>query len=363
MSKIDSIIDFSIILNRGYGSSSDCDHFATLNHPQLITLLIEYINLNKDYIGLTRIEPRQSIADSGCDVFVELRGKVKIGIQIKSKGDVEADDFTGKVKAQYAESSALGLDKYYVLICSPITTSSERKINYIVSHMATYKTNYHAILNPNNCVGIFKSASKLPENEFVALKQLYSKEESKDNLELMLTKIKESLSREAPIRDEFSVDLENAINRKPFERITSATRFIEFLQLDKTVKQSEVLVEINSIIGRIGKLSIELRRLFYLVILESTDASNFSDSLETNLHELQSLLPNKTAELRAKLSILANAKYKLIRLDEDEPHVARIFVWLPGDYNFVKELRSFCENNTIELERILVDGDFSLLGY
>jgi len=149
MSKIDSIINFSIILNRGYGKKSDCSYFDTIDHPQLISAFIDYVNLNKDWIGLTKIEDRQSIADNGCDVFIELNGNVKIGVQIKSKGDVKDKGFSNKVKAQYAESSALALDKYYILICSPLNTTSERKINYITGHMATYKTTYHAVLNPN----------------------------------------------------------------------------------------------------------------------------------------------------------------------------------------------------------------------
>ena len=176
MSKVDSIIDFSIILNRGYCNNADCSYFETVNHPQLVTSFIDYVNLNKNYIGLTHVENRQSIADSGCDIFIELNGSVKIGIQIKSKGDVEEKEFSNKVKAQYAESAALGLDKYYILICSPINTSSEKKINYIVSHMATYKTNYHAIINPNNCLKIFNHGGQMPQTEFSLLKQLYSKE-------------------------------------------------------------------------------------------------------------------------------------------------------------------------------------------
>ena len=361
MSKIYSIINFSIILNRGYGSNSDCDHFANLNHPQLIDLLIDYINLNKEYLGLTRIEPRQSIADSGCDVFVELNGEVKIGIQIKSKGDVEAKEFTGKVKAQYAESYALGLDKYYILICSPLNTSSERKINYIVSHMATYKTNYHAILNPNNCVGIFKSANKLSETDFFGLKQLYSKEENQNNIESVLKKIKDSLSSPESVKGEFSTALENAINRQPFQKVISASRFTNFLQLENNVEQSKVIDAINGFIDRIGKLSVELRKFFYLIVSESIEAEAFLDALEMNLHELQSLLPNDPKGVKEKLSVLSNSKYKLIRLDEDEPDVVQVFIWLPGDYNFMKELRSFCEVNSIKLESVLVNGDFSQL--
>lgn len=46
--------------------------FSTLQHPQLLLSFIDYVNLNKDYIGLTKIENRQSIEDSVWDVFVDL---------------------------------------------------------------------------------------------------------------------------------------------------------------------------------------------------------------------------------------------------------------------------------------------------
>jgi hypothetical protein len=359
MSKVDSIIDFSIILNRGYGSNDDCSYFDTVNHPQLVTSFIDYVNLNKDYLGLTRIENRQSITDSGCDVFIELKSSVKIGVHVKSKGDVEEKDFSNKVKSQYAESAALGLDKFYILICSPINTTSEKKINYIVSHMATYKTNYHAVLNPNNCIKIFSPGGKMPEAEYSVLKQLYSKEENPANIESILHSIKESLSPK--VQTEFGAGLENAINRPPFQQITSARKFIDFLQLQKNTKASDIISAMNVFIDKIGKLSIELRKFFYLIVRESIESKLFLDALEMNLYELQSVLSIDAAILNGKLSILTNAKYQLVELDQDEENVVQVFLSLPGNYNFMKELRNFCYENFISLESILVDGDFSQL--
>lgn len=361
MSKVDSIIDFSIILNRGYSTNTDCSFFSTLNHPQLLQSFIDYVNLNKDYIGLTKIENRQSIADSGCDIFVEINGNVKIGVQIKSPGDVADANFSNKVKAQYAESSALGLDKYYILICSPMDTASERKVNYIVSHFATYKTNYHAVLNPNNCLKIFNPGGQMPQAEFGNLKQLYSKEENPANIESILHSIKASLSSVPVAKSEFGVALDHAIKRPPFQHITTADKFINFLQLEKKIKPMEVIASINAFIDKIGKLSNESRRFFYFIVKESADAETFLDALEMNLYELESILSTDSQTLMGKISILASNKYRLIRHDEDEPNVVQVFINLPGDYNFMKELRLFCEENSFDLENVLVAGDFSKL--
>lgn len=361
MSKVDSIIDFSIILNRGYSPDIDCSFFSTLNHPQLLQLFIDYVNLNKDYIGLTNIENRQSIADSGCDVFVEIHGNVKIGVQIKSPSDVANTNFANKVKAQYAESSALGLDKYYILICSPMDIASEKKVNYIVSHLATYKTNYHAVLNPNNCLKIFNSPGQMPPAEFDSLKQLYSKEENPANFESILHLLKASLSSVSVAKSEFGVALDHAIKRPPFQQITMADKFIDFLQLEKMIKPIDVIASINAFIDKIGKLSIELRRFFFFIVKESADAETFIDALEMNLYELESILSTDSQTLMGKISILASAKYRLIRYDEDEPNVVQVFINLPGDYNFMKELRNYSEEYSIDLENILVAGDFSAL--
>lgn len=361
MKKIDSIIDFSIILNAGYGSNQDCDFFDNVNHPVLIDLFIDYINKHKDYIQLTRIENRQSIADSGCDVFIELKGDTKIGVQIKSKGDVEDKLFSNKVKAQYAESSALGLDKFYILICSPITTSSEKKINYIVSHMATYKTNYHAVLNPNNCINFFQPGNQIDDSEFVRLKQLYSREDSKSNLESVLMSIQESLKSDNYKETDFHSAIKKAISREPFQAINSANKFIEFLDLLDNVDENEVISSINDFIKKLSKLSSELKRFFYLIISEASDSENYIDALEMNLYELESLLSSNPSELLGKIKILTSVKYNFLSYDEDEPDKVYANVWIEGDYNLINYLKMFCSENDISLESLIINGEFSLL--
>lgn len=360
MPKIDSIIDFSIILNRGYGSKNDCDFFDTVTHPLLIDIFIEYVNIHKDFIGLTKIENRQSIADSGCDVFIEIRGEVKIGVQIKSKRDVKDEAFSNKVKAQYAESSALGLDKFYILICSPINTSSERKINYIISHMATYKTNYHAVLNPNNCINIFQNNTKLDKNEFLRLKQLYSREDSKENLESVLKSIQKSLESDGYKETDFHSAIKKALSRDPFQEIDSAEKFIEFLNLPDDIEETEIINSINDFIIKVGKLSEEFKRLFYLIISEASYSEHYIEALEMDLYELESLLSTNSGTLMGKLKVLTSPKYELLSYDDDEPNKVYANIWIPGDHNLIKELKYFCDENELSIEELLVKGDFSL---
>lgn len=361
MSKVDSIIDFSIILNRGYGGDAECQHFQTLNHPNLITTFINYVNINKDHIGMVSIENRQSIGDSGCDVAIVLKEGVKVGVQIKSPGDVDAENFANKVKAQYAESYALGLDKYYILICAPITATTERKINYIVSHLATYKTNYHAVLNPNNCIRIFNPGEIMPENEFVSVKQLYSKEEDTTNLQAIVAALKQNQTAASENKTSFEQVVQNAIRREGFQNITTAIAFIDFLDLDADMKNDDVILAINIFISRLGKLTRELRNLFFLIISDSIVSDTFVDALEITIPELESLLATDRANVMSRVHILTSPKFHLVRYDEDEPNILNIFVSMPGDQNLVLMIHEFCQANSLDMERIIVDGDFSLL--
>lgn len=361
MNKLNSIAEFSIVVNRGYGSKKECEYFENLDHPKLIESFIAYINLHKDLIGVTKIEDRQSIADSGCDVYVELRNTVKIGVQIKSPNDLKEDTFSMKVKAQYSETKTLTLDKYYVIICCAMTPTNTRKVNYLTSHFATYKTNYHAILIPQNSIRIFNPGGLIPLDEFQDKKQFYSYEDDESKILALLSTIHNEIKQTTPKESEIGAAVNAALDRPLFQTLSGASKFISFLQLEKETKPELVLNDINEFISKYSKLSPELRRLYYLIIKESSDAPHFVDGLEMNLHELNSLLGVEKHKLMGNLKVLDSPKYKLLRIDEDEPDVVSIHIWLHGNYNFIKEIIFFAEENEINLDEIFMEGNFSLL--
>jgi|GEM_PF-7096203 len=361
MNKLNSISEFSIIMHRGYGSNSDCNHFASLNHPQLIQAFIDYVNLHKDLIGLTKIESRQSLGDMGCDIYVELKNKVKIGVQIKSPHDVSEEQFAMKVKAQYTDTRALSLDKYYILICCPMSHKNELKVNSIVSYFALLKTNYHAVLNPNNCIRIFNPSTLMAQDEFIQNKQLFSSEEDFNNLETILKSIQHEIAGGKTIKTEIGVAVKSALDRPLFQPIASANKFIDYLQLDNKIKRSDVLANINEFITKYGKLSDDLKSFYFLIIKESSEAKHNTDALEVNLRELDSLLRIRKSELLGNINVLASKKYELIRYDEEEPNHVTLFIWLKGDYNFIKEIKNYATENLINIENIFIKGNFALL--
>ena len=360
MSKINSIIDFSIILNRGFEPNDACDYFEEVNHPKLVDEFIEYVTKNKKSIGLLKVENRQSITDFGCDVYVELKNNVKIGVQIKSYNDVKQTDFASKVKAQYAESLILNLDKFYILICCPHTNTTEKKVNYLLGHFAAYKTNYHAVFGPNNCVKLFIDNNLMPESEFLNHKQLYSQEEDSESLKNLLTEIKNKLPN---IRSSLPTEaLQIAeVRRTSFTPIESAKKFIKYLELPSDVDPQDIIEQLNDIIKRIGRLPDNFKELYYTIISESERSTTYIDSLEIDMHELEALSGISAVELVQKINILDSPKYKLVSYDEDEPQTLSVYLCLKGDYNFPLDLKNFIEENRLNLEDFLLRGNFNLL--
>jgi hypothetical protein len=353
MHKLNSIIDFSIILNRGYSINEDCIHFKTLKHPQLINLFISYIVESANLIGLTNIENRQSIADSGCDVFVEIKGNTKIGVQIKSENDIADENFSNKVKAQFAESFALGLDKYYILICSSMSASNERKVNYILSNMATYKTNYHVIINPNNCLNLFKTPKILTETEFDNQKRLYSTFEDKTELKNIIQLLNKEIhnSKEQSIEKEQKIGV--SLTTVPFEPLVSAENFADYLGISDSKDIGKVLNDLNQYLLIISKLGRETRDFYFLLLNQSEDDELYIDGISVNLNEIKSLTSLSRRSIFDQIEILSLKKNSLVGYDADEPNSLRINYWGIDDNNIARDVKGFCKENNIDITEIL----------
>lgn len=361
MNKLNSIGEFSIILSRGYGDVSECNYFIGIKHSELIKRFIAYVNLHADLIGLTKIEDRQSITDNGCDVYLELRNQVKIGVQIKSSFDASEEGFTSKVKVQYTDTKTLMLDKYYVLLCCEMNASNTRKVNHLTGYFATHKTNYHAIFNPHNSIRIFNPGGLMNEEEFKEKKQLFSFEDDQNSIFNLLDEIRSELKGSKTSNSDIAKSVKSAIDRPMFNKLNKADKFIEYLELDPKTKPAAVIEDINDFISKYSKLSPDLRNFYYLIIQESIDASHYVDALEMNLYELDSLLSGQKSEILGNIKVLDSNKYNLLSFDEDEPDKVTIHVSLAGDYNLIKEIKNYSVENNIELKDIFITGDFGLL--
>src|SRR5262249_47689792 len=67
-----------------------------------------------------RISILQSLQDRGVDLLVEWPHRAKYGVQLKSNGDVEKEDFAGHTVMQLADSKQHGLERFFVVIAADI---------------------------------------------------------------------------------------------------------------------------------------------------------------------------------------------------------------------------------------------------
>jgi hypothetical protein len=158
------------LLDRGNGTSDETLYFAGKSHDDLVEEFRRYLEMHFSLIGSSHVEITQALNDRGTDLQLKREG-CKIGFQIKSPYDVSEDDFSAKVKRQLAESSAHGLDKWFLLICSPLQYEGHDytgRITHLLNEISTYKTNYAEAYGPRNAIRYFNNPDTLSEEEFIA---------------------------------------------------------------------------------------------------------------------------------------------------------------------------------------------------
>jgi hypothetical protein len=162
------VTQISCLLDRGSGTSDETSYFANKSHKDLVDEFRSYLEMHVPLIGSSHIEITQALNDRGTDLLLQ-RGSNKIGFQIKSHYDVSENDFSAKVKRQLAESNAHGLDKWFLLICSPLQYEDYNytgKIAHLLNELSTYKTDYAEAYGPRNTIKYFNNPDPLSKEEF-----------------------------------------------------------------------------------------------------------------------------------------------------------------------------------------------------
>lgn len=121
----------------------------------------------------------QALNDHGVDLILEFQDRVKIGFQIKSHFNVKEAEFAAKVKRQFAESFAHGLDKWFLSYLPPLNdgiTNFEPKISHLINEMSMFKTNCFAILNPLHTAALFQKLIYIDQTAFNLEYQLFANE-------------------------------------------------------------------------------------------------------------------------------------------------------------------------------------------
>lgn len=155
------------ILDRGMGTVDDTSYFEGKKHDELVEEFRSYLEKHKSFVS-NHLEITHALNERGIDLILKDES-CKLGFQIKSHYDVNAKEFAANVKRQCTEASAHGLDKWYLLICSPLKSNGKDlsgKIQSLYNEISSYKRDDIEVYTPRNTVKFFKDSMPLSEEEF-----------------------------------------------------------------------------------------------------------------------------------------------------------------------------------------------------
>jgi len=163
------------LLNRGAHSEEETRFFQDVAHDVLVNTLHDYLNNHRHFLGYCQIEVHQALNEKGVDVIVTTND-CKVGFQIKSHFDVTENDFSTKVKRQFAESFSHALNYYFILICAPLVTDDGKdyrgKINHIKNELSLFRNVSFDVYGPQTTVGIFREPPKVSREELLLRKAI-----------------------------------------------------------------------------------------------------------------------------------------------------------------------------------------------
>lgn len=161
------IAGMTFILDRGMGNIAVTSYFTKKSHDDLVNEFCNYLEAHRALIP-SHLEITQALNDRGTDLILK-DANCKLGFQIKSHYDVSERNFVANVKRQQTESLAHGLDKWYLLICSPLQYENQdysERIQFLLNEISSYKTKYVECYGPRNTIKFFNNPSFLTVNEF-----------------------------------------------------------------------------------------------------------------------------------------------------------------------------------------------------
>ena len=137
-------------------------HFLSkISHEKLLEAFEYWFDQTKMVFGEpVLIQKTQNLQDAGIDLSSYFpRSDMRIGIQVKSYGDIQKKDFSSQVPLQIFESEKHGLSKILLALAGDLTDKSqEQKVRRMISEILQHKNNdYVLTVPPEKIVNIFNA--------------------------------------------------------------------------------------------------------------------------------------------------------------------------------------------------------------
>ncbi len=305
-------------------------------------------------LGQLHIERTQALNDHGTDLLVR-QGEYSIGFQIKSHFDVSEDDFATKVKRQMSESFAHGLDKWYVLICSPLRVARNdfsQRISHLVNEISFYRTHYPAIYGPLNTIKYFNQPTPVSQEDFaLELQRRMFQQTTLDEL-LAVLRNPPAAAAPAPLTDDYDA-LQPTYPR-------TLEKFMPNEQMDLTNEQRQSTVDmIPPVVDRLRSLPVPSREFFSIIVQRARPRHERDSGLSILAGEVMRSTRIDRDTLDEELAILEG--HKFVRLEEERGQIRIDVEGINRDWVFWPELKEFCQQQGIQLREFVVNLNFQLL--
>src|ERR1035437_1603602 len=174
MAKNEVVQRLAFILNRGWG---DPKVFIGKKQDDMVKHLAGYLEAHAALFGgAIKVMHCHGLNDKGVDFLLEI-GDFKAGFQIKTESDVVDDAFAANVKRQMTESWAHKLDKYYLLMGTPLVIKGKdysARINHLVSELSLMETPYFAVYPPESTAKFFDGTKALSAQDMKLEQQKFA---------------------------------------------------------------------------------------------------------------------------------------------------------------------------------------------
>lgn len=352
-SKQETIINVSSLFNRGLSAPSQTAFFENKKHDDTVSDLQSYLAKNTFLIGAAKITTTQSLNDHGVDLIAEFPNGTKIGFQIKSHVDVQQKDFAMKVKAQLSDSKFHALDKWYLLICSPLKDSETdytSKIQHLINEFSGYKSNYHAVYNPQQCANILTLPNIAPA-EFNNIKNQFTFTEI--DWPQILTELKEAKGNKNTTLGYLS-----RLETHDENEIMSCKEFCAFMGVTDPGGSEYVLEDLNDLRNKLIKIPRQTREFLTAVLSRAKKERRLTRYVLPQ--EIENALHLTKEGVEREVKILED--YGLASYDDLEPSEWYIAInKINHDYNTLGQIRDFCLKSNKSLEDVIVNLNFKKL--